>query len=203
MRFLFCLLSLVFAVSVHARELSDLRTFGDISTTTMYLFTSPSCPHCRDFHKIIFPELLKRYVNTKKAQIVIVDMPYDTVTMNAVMLMRCLPPEKSEKLMNWLYENQSKWYTKNARAVIQQYANALGMKTQQMDECINNDQLRSDIEDQRNNLSALYGIHGWPTLALRHGNSVKFYSGTSRRSILNGIEIDMKALQDSHTSMSS
>ena len=194
MRFVLCLLAgLSFSCLAHARNLSDLRTFGDLSTTTLYLFTSPSCPHCRDFHKGIFPDLLKQYVNTKKIQIAIVDMPFDETTMQAVMLMRCLPEQKSAKMMGWLYENQSKWtQSSNPKFLFQQYAGALGMKSAEVEACLNNDQLRSDIEDQRNNLSALYGVRGWPTVALRHGNNVKLYTGTDRRAILTGVKNDIR-----------
>ena len=69
---LFCILFL--SLTAMAQNPTDLRTFGEPSQSNIYLFTSPSCPHCRDFHKTIFPELIKRYINTKRAQLFIVHM---------------------------------------------------------------------------------------------------------------------------------
>jgi len=197
MRFWLLLITLLFGTQLQAREITDLREFGDVSTSTMYLFTSPTCPHCRDFHKTIFPELIKQYVNTKRAQIVIVDMPYDPVAMKAVKLMRCLPEEKSTKMMGWLYENQTKWLNaKDPDAILKQYANVLAVGHVDFKNCLNDEHLQEVIEQQRDSISRLYGVRGWPTIALRQGNSVKIYSGTDKRAILYGLDTDIKAFQE-------
>ena len=91
MRIVLFLITLVLGCQLHAREVTDLREFGETTPVTMYLFSSPTCPHCRDFHKNIYPEFMKRYVKTKKAQLIKVDMPNDEDAMDAVMTMRCLP----------------------------------------------------------------------------------------------------------------
>ena len=95
--------------ALNARELTDLRAYGQPALTTLYIFTSPDCPHCRDFHRTVFPELMKRYVNSGRAQIRIVDVPNTDRAMAAAMLMRCLPEDKGYKMMSWLYETQAKW----------------------------------------------------------------------------------------------
>ena len=197
MRFFIFLLSLFLGSQVCARELTDLHSFGEPSTSTMYLFTSPNCPHCKAFHKTVFPTLIKRYVDTKQAQVVIVDMPYDDATMHAVMMMRCLPEAKATKLMGWLYENQSKWMTShNPDFIFMQYGQVLGMYQSEFQACINNQELKSAIEQQRDSLSALYGIRGWPTLALRQGNVVKFYAGTDKHMIISELDREIKKFQE-------
>ena len=197
MRILLFMIGLLLTGNLRAREITDLREFGDVSTSTMYLFSSPTCPHCRDFHKSIFPELIKRYVTPKKAQIIIVDMPYDTNAMKAVMLMRCLPDEKSKKMMSWLFENQVNWVSSNnPESLLQQYAAVLGMTQNTYKECLENKKLQEAIEQQRDTISRLYGVHGWPTIALRQGNSVKIYSGTDKKAILYGLETDIKSFQE-------
>ena len=187
------LILLLTSLSVEARDLTDLRTFGEPSPIQLYLFSSPDCPHCRDFHKTIFPELLKRYVDTKKIQIFIVDMAYNKASLDAVQLMRCLPEDKSARMMTWLYENQGKWVSnRNYQNVLSFHAAGLGMSSKDFYACLNNEELRSAIKDQRDNLSNLYGIHAWPKLALRKGRSVKVYTGTDKKAILAGLERDFK-----------
>jgi len=189
MRLFLFLMTFVLGTQLSARELTDLREFGSASTSTMYLFTSPTCPHCRDFHKTIFPELLKRFVKTKKAQIVIVDMPNDQNALQAVMLMRCLPSGASTKLMNWLYENQKQWLnSKDPKATLRQYATALGMNFVDFKNCLNNTHLKDAIEEQRDMIGNLYGVRGWPTIVLRQGNTLRIYSGTDKHTILQGLE---------------
>ncbi|MBQ3695399.1 MAG: thioredoxin domain-containing protein [Alphaproteobacteria bacterium] len=197
MRFLIYLLTFCIGMQLQAREFKDLRSFGDISVSTLYLFTSPSCPHCRVFHKSIFPELIRKYVKTKKAQIVIVDMPYDPITMNAVMIMRCLPEEKATKMMGWLYENQSKWLSnKDPDFVLKQYAQVLGMYATDFQACLQDNNLKEAIEQQRDNMSSLYNVHGWPTVALRQGHTVQLYAGTDKRMILSNLDKEIKQFQD-------
>ncbi len=197
MRVLLFFIGLIFTIQAHAREVTDLREFGDISASTMYLFASPTCPHCRDFHKSIFPELIKRYVRTKKAQIVIVDMAYDENAMQATMVMRCLSKSKSEKMMGWLYENQQQWLnSKDPKATIKQYANILGMSAVDFRKCLADTHLKDTVEQQRDTISRLYGVRGWPTIALRQGNTVRLYSGTDKYSILQGLDADIKLFEN-------
>ena len=196
MRFIIGILLAFCVVTVQAKELKDLREFGEVSTNTIYLFSSPSCPHCRDFHKIIFPELLKRYVKTKRAQVLIVDMVYDEAAMQAAMLMRCLPEAKAHKMMNWLYENQAQWTKlKDTKNFFLQYSLPLGMTINEFNACLDDGSLRGAIEQQRDSLSNLYQVRGWPTIVLRQGNTVKQYVGVDKHAVLHGLETDIKAFE--------
>jgi len=190
MRLLLAVL-LFFAGFAEAREISDLRTYGDPAPMDIYLFTSVDCPHCRKFHKTIFSELLKRFVNTHKAQLFIVDMPTKEPAIQGTMLMRCLPPEKAHKLMGWLYENQGRWKREDFRSIFLQYAQALNMTISDFNDCLNNQKLREDIVDQYEQLRILYQVRATPTTVLRHGNVIKHYVGTDRRAVINGMEKDI------------
>ena len=182
--------------TLHARELTDLRVYGQPAMTTLYIFTSPDCPHCRDFHRNVFPELMKKYVNTGRAQIRIVDVPGTERAMAASMLMRCLPENKGYKMMEWLYDTQSRWQrAKDTEAAFFQYMQRQGMTYDDFKACIGNKQLEAAIKEQRDNLMALYGVDRWPTIAVPRGKNVKLYRGTDRRNILYGLEQDFIELK--------
>jgi len=193
MRFVSFIVAILCACHVYARDMLDLRAFGEPASSTIYLFSSPSCPHCREFHKTIFPELLKNYVKTKRAQILVVDMVYDEAGIQAAMLMRCLPEEKSQKMMGWLFENQSRWMnSKDSKKLFLQYTLPLGMTMKEFNSCLNDTDLRNYLLNQRDGLSSLYRVNAWPTMVLRQGNSVKSFVGSDKRAILYGIETDIK-----------
>lgn len=195
MKFLLAAL-LCWAGIAEARDVMDLRTYGAPSANTIYLFTSPGCSHCRDFHKTIFPEILKRFVNNKKAELVIVDMPAALNSLQATMLMRCLPADKSLKAMGWIYENQSQWaYTENVKGIFEKYAQALGMSKSDFEKCLANEKLQQNILNQRNQWATLYKIGGTPTTVLRHGNTVKYYVGTDRQDVLGGLTRDIQEFE--------
>lgn len=191
MRFLLAFL-LFFIGSVQAKDLSDLRTYGNPAPVDLYLFTSVDCPHCRDFHKTIFPEILKRFVNTNRIQLYIVDMPKKEAAMQATMLMHCLPDDKASKLMNWLYDSQDRWKkAKNPKNIFLQYAQSLGLSVDDFNECLSNQQLKDAIVEQYEQLRILYQVRGTPTTVLRKGNVIKHYVGSERKAILYGLEKDI------------
>ncbi len=187
---------LFFSSLVHAQSLKDLRSFGQPSTTRLYLFTTPGCPMCATFHKNIFPELMKRYVNKNRAEILIVDMPRDEVELAAVTLLRCLPKDKAERMSTWLYQNQSKWSNSpSALDILQRYALTNGVSLSEFQKCLQDQELRDTIIEQRNNLQSLYNISGTPTIVLREGDRAKLYTGVNRRVIFKTLEEDLQTIE--------
>ena len=193
MRVLILCITLLWTVTSSARELTDLRTFGQPSKNEIYLFTSPNCPHCRDFHKSIFPELIKRYINTQRAQLFIVDMPYDTNSLHAAMLLRCLDGDKANRMTSWLYETQGNWVDlQNPDPMFLNYLKQYGVTSEEFNTCLSNETLKNTLIQQRDNLSNLYQVRGWPTTVLRKGHIVRHYVGANKQSILNDLEQDLK-----------
>lgn len=195
MRFLI-LLMLLWAGVAGAREMAGLRSYGEPSANTIYIFTSPSCTYCRDFHKVVFPEILKRFVKTGQAQVQIVDIPASESALQAVKLMRCLPDEKANKMMNWVYENQKRWMgDQDYKPVFLQYALALGMNMQDFEACLSDKALEESILEQRDLFSMLYRVSGTPTTVLRQGNTVHHYVGADRKEVLQGLEQEIKKFE--------
>ena len=194
MRFL-VLFMLLWAGVVDAREIEP-RTYGAPSANTIYIFTSPSCIHCRDFHKNVFPEILKRFVKTGQAQVQVVDIVGSESALQAVKLMRCLPDEKANKMMNWVYENQEQWMAdRDYKQVFLQYALALGMNIKDFDSCLSDEALEEAILAQRDSFSRLYRVSGTPTTVLRQGNTVHYYIGADRTEVLQGLEQEIKRFE--------
>ena len=60
-----------------AADVSAVRTLGTAGKNTVYVFTSPTCPHCATYHAEILPVLKKELADTGLAQIKLVDVPGD------------------------------------------------------------------------------------------------------------------------------
>jgi len=194
-RLLFLCLLLITSFA-QAQSLSDLRSFGQPSTTRLYLFTAPGCPSCAVFHKTIFPDLIKQYANTNRAEILMVDIPRDETELSAVTLLRCLPSEKAERFSTWLYQNQSKWLgVSGALDIFQRYLLSIGITLSDFQKCTKDQELRDTIIEQRNNLQSLYNISGTPTIALRQGDRAKLYTGINKHLILKTLEEDILAVE--------
>ena len=192
LRYLLCALLLLVPV-VHARGVTDLRLYGQEAPSAIYVFTSPICSHCRDYHKFIWPEIIKNFVETGRARLYVVDIPGTRAGLDAVKMLRCLPPDKAIKVEGWLYENQERWMNvKDHKTVLLQYAQAIGMGTDAFNQCLSNEALETAIVDQSMRLSKLYGVSGTPTTILRHGNNVKYYVGAERKAVLHGLDKDIQ-----------
>ena len=90
MRFFCFILGLLFSIQALAFSPEELRTFGQKAPVQFYLFTSLTCSHCADFHKKILPILKKEYVDTGKAQLIIVDAIQNDVGLMATQVLRCV-----------------------------------------------------------------------------------------------------------------
>jgi len=195
MRFIGLICLLLIGVA-EAREVTELRSYGEEATSAIYVFTSPSCTHCRDYHKTIWPEIMKQFVRTGRAQLFVVDMPTSRGSMDISKIMRCLPEDKAEKLEGWIYENQSRWMdVQNPRNIFLQYAQAVGMGLDAFNQCLADENLEKTLIEQRNRLSALYSVRGTPTTVLRHGNVVKYYVGAERQAVLRGLDQDLQEFE--------
>ena len=191
MRFLSCLFVLFFASLCLAANPEKLRSFGKESPVKLYLFTSLGCSHCATFHKQILPELKKMYVDSGKAQLIIVDMLRGRNSLTATQAVRCLDGINSERLEDDLYAHQSNWMDKSAPdadKVIFSYASKQGMSQKSFDECITNKELQKTIIEQQVNMARLYDIKATPILVIRDGSEVSKWTGSDKKVIMDGLK---------------
>ena len=64
--------------------------------------------HCADFHKNIYPDLKKDFIDTGLVKIEFRHFPLDLAAFNASKIAQCKNDGKSN-LLHFLYENQSTW----------------------------------------------------------------------------------------------
>ena len=184
------LLSATTAMAQMNNAPQELKTYGQSNApVTFYVFSSLSCPHCSVFHAKVFPALMKEYVETGKAQIIWVDMPFDPKAMTGTMLARCLAPNAYDKFTTAMYENQQTWSSSgNAKPIITGYAKLLGMTDADIDTCLGNRPLQMAITQQRDNLSNLYGVRGMPSLAIVKNGQSKLLVGSDKDALLKYIK---------------
>lgn len=173
---------------------TDLRQYGNASAgTTLYLFSSLSCPHCSVFHEEITPVLLSEFVEKDKARLVLVDMPFDPRSMTGAMLSRCLPVDQYEKFMDTMFQNQTMWMNAhNPRDLITGYAKLLGMTDQKINQCLADQKLNKAITSQRDNLARLYNVRGMPSLVLvQSGKNPVLMVGSDKKVILDKLKTEL------------
>ena len=75
---------------------------------TIIAYESLTCSHCANFHINVYPELKKNFIDRGLVKIEFRHFPLDVAAFNAAKIVQC-NNEKSSKILESLYNNQSEW----------------------------------------------------------------------------------------------
>lgn len=76
---------------------------------TIFEYASLTCPHCANFNRGVYRQLLETYVETGVARIVKREVFFDAPGLWAAMVARCGGPERFHGIVDMLYESQADW----------------------------------------------------------------------------------------------
>ncbi len=110
---------------------------------TIVEYFSLGCPHCKNFHEAILPQLKADYIDTGKARLVFRDFPLDNVAFAAAMLTRCVNDLAYFAMVDTLFEQQEAWHVQNGVEQVKTIAKGAGMDDAAFNACLN-DQARKD-----------------------------------------------------------
>ena len=79
---------------------------------TIIAYESLTCSHCADFHKNVYPDLKKNFIEKGLVKIEFRHFPLDIAAFNASKISQCNNDGKSD-LLHILYSNQPKWVKGN------------------------------------------------------------------------------------------
>ena len=108
-----CIISLIICLKSYADDpkiQKNMITIGSYDAMVkIKVFSSLTCPHCANFHIKVIPEIKKKYVESGKVQIILIDFPLDQAAFNASKLLHCLDQKKQITFLDTIYENQNEW----------------------------------------------------------------------------------------------
>jgi len=106
---------------------------------TLVQYASLTCPHCRNFHKVTFPELKRRFIDTGKVRYILREFPIGKQSGQATVALRCAPADKYLTLYGKFMEQQPSWVSQEVRRdPIFAVARQVGMTRSQFDACYEN-----------------------------------------------------------------
>ena len=139
----------------------------------LIIFESLTCGHCADFHKYVYPELKKNYIDTGLASIEFKSFPLDIAALNASKVAHCKNDGKSE-ILHFLFDNQSKWAKGNS---IEEFNDNLKkiLNSQNFgidfNKCIDNKKIEDYVLENRIEGVKKFKINATPTIII---NGEKF-----------------------------
>ena len=167
------LLSLIFFPNISSSEVKPIIDGTSDAKIKLIVFESLTCSHCANFHKKIYPELKKDFIDKGHISIEYKNFPLDIAALNASKIAHCKNDGNSE-VLHYLYENQRQWVkggsiqdaNKNIKDLINKSNFGINIE-----ECLADKSVEDHILEDRINGVKKFKVEATPTLII---NGEKF-----------------------------
>ena len=159
---------ILLTVSVNA-ENKILNMGNSDSKINIKVFSSLTCPHCANFHKSIFANLKKEYIDQGIVKFEHHSFPLDLAALNAEIIVRCHEDKnKSFQLLGEIYKKQNQWAVGSdinpINESIKKIGLDFGLDNDKMDSCLKNENAQDQILNERIEAQKNYKIQSTPTI---------------------------------------
>ncbi len=172
--------------SVNA-EIKRIISGNQNAKITIFAYESLTCSHCANFHKEVYPQLKKEYIDTGLAKIEFRHFPLDIAALNASKISQCKDGQNLE-ILESLYSNQQEWVKgKTIEEINNNLKNFIekeGFKID-FDECINNKELEDFVLNDRIEGTKKFKINSTPTIII---NNKKFEKSLNYKNLKKSLE---------------
>ena len=154
-------------------KINPLREGNVDAEIELIVYESLTCNHCANFHKNIYPELKKDFIDKGLVKIEFRNFPLDMAAFNASKIAHCRNDGKSE-ILHYLFENQRQWIkgnsvedaNSNLKKIIDNQNFGLDF-----DKCMNNKLIEDHILEDRIEGVKKFEVNATPTIII---NNKKF-----------------------------
>ena len=154
---------------------------------TIIAYESLTCSHCASFHKDVYPQLKKEYIDTGLAKIEFRHFPLDIAALNASKIAQCKNDQGLE-ILESLYSNQQAWVKGNTVEEIninlKKFIEEKGFKLD-FKKCVNNKEIEDFILNDRIEGAKNFKINATPTIII---NDEKFEKSLNYKNLKKTLE---------------
>ena len=181
------LFSLIFFPIVSNAEVKPIIDGNSDAKIKLVVFESLTCSHCANFHKNIYPELKKDFIDNGLISIEYKNFPLDIAAFNASKIVHCKNDGNSD-VLHYLYENQRQWVkgssiedaNKNIKDLIEKSEFGINV-----DECLADKSVEDHILEDRINGVKKFKVEATPTLII---NGEKFENPSNYKKLKKYLE---------------
>ena len=168
-------------------EIKRIVSGNDSAKITIIAYESLTCSHCATFHKDIYPQLKKEFIDTGLARIEFRHFPLDVAAFNASKVSQCLE-NQGLKILEILYSDQQAWVKGNTVEEINEnlkkFINKRGFKVN-FEKCINDKKIEDFVLNDRIEGAKNFKINATPTIII---NNKKFEKSLNYKNLKKTIE---------------
>ena len=168
-------------------EIKRITVGNSDARISIIAFESMTCSHCANFHKDVFPQLKKEYLDTGLAKIEFRHFPLDIAAFNASKIAQCKKDGNSE-ILESLYANQQKWVkgstvdeaNKNLEAFLKKEGFDVDFEA-----CINDKEIEDFVLNDRIDGAKNFKVNATPTIII---NNKKFEKTLNYKNLKKALE---------------
>ena len=154
---------------------------------TIIAYESLTCSHCADFHKKIYPQLKKDFVDPGLVKIEFRHFPLDAAAFNASKIAQC-NEQQSLEILESLYTNQKDWIRGKTVAELndnlKKFVNNKGYKID-FEKCINDKEIEDFVLNDRIEGAKNFKVNSTPTIII---NNKKFDKSLNYKNLKKTLE---------------
>jgi len=185
---IFLILVLFFgSINISNAEVNRIVAGNKDAKITIIAYESLTCSHCADFHKEIYPQLKKDFIDTGLAKIEFRHFPLDVAAFNASKISQCKSNE-SLKILNSLYSNQQEWVRGNTveeiNGNLKKFIKNQGFEIN-FEKCINNKEIEDFVLNDRIEGVKKFKVNATPTIII---NDEKFEKTLNYKNLKKSLE---------------
>jgi protein-disulfide isomerase len=162
-----------------SQVLKDKILGDENAPVTIYEISSYTCPHCATFNQSTLPFIKEKYIETKKANFIHIDFPFDGKSMGASMITNCEEDiKKYYKFVSLIFKNQKQWsHSYNSKEIFINYAKQSGIPEKEAYKCLENRDLIQKIANRKAYFAKTYGINSTPSFIIKKGDKYETIRG--------------------------
>ena len=176
-----------FISTINAEDIKRIIVGNKDAKITIIAFESLTCSHCADFHKDVYPDLKKDYLDTGLAKIEFRHFPLDIAAFNASKVSQC-KNDGDSKILNSLFANQQKWVkgssAQEANINLKKFLTNQGFNIN-FENCINNKEIEEFVLNDRIDGVKNFKVNATPTIII---NNEKFEKTLNYKNLKKAIE---------------
>jgi protein-disulfide isomerase len=173
--------------NISAEDIKRIIVGNKDAKITIIAFESLTCSHCASFHKDVYPELKKEYLDTGLVKIEFRHFPLDIAAFNASKVSQC-KNDGGSTILNSLYANQQKWVkgssVEEANKNLQKFLTSEGFDVN-FENCINNQEIEEFVLNDRIDGVKNFKVNATPTIII---NNKKFEKSLNYKNLKKALE---------------
>ena len=173
--------------TINAEDIKRIIVGNKDAKITIIAFESLTCSHCADFHKDVYPDLKRDYLDTGLAKIEFRHFPLDIAAFNASKVSQC-KNDGDSKILNSLFANQQKWVkgssAQEANINLKKFLTNQGFNIN-FENCINNKEIEEFVLNDRIDGVKNFKVNATPTIII---NNKKFEKSLNYKNLKKALE---------------